>query len=288
MGLFDIFKKKECCICGNEVGLLGNRKLEDGNMCSKCTKKLSSWFEDRRSSTVQQIKEQLAYRAQNEEDLKGFNVSRVIGDYEKIHIEGVNGVPTRFFVTQFGETVEDNPDIIHFRDVVSCVMDLDVHDEELMQKDAEGNRVSYNPPRFQHHYNFIIRMEIQNNPYFDNIHFTVNSGVVTLESVGGLSGLGGAALSGLLKGAGVGTMGMQTESYAMSRERRRYNEYQMMCEKIIQVVEDGKRGAVEAPAAPAVQPPVAEAPVQSGPKFCPNCGAPADGGKFCQHCGSKL
>ena len=24
------------------------------------------------------------------------------------------------------------------------------------------------------------------------------------------------------------------------------------------------------------------------PKFCPNCGAPADGGKFCQHCGGKL
>ena len=30
------------------------------------------------------------------------------------------------------------------------------------------------------------------------------------------------------------------------------------------------------------------APVPAGPKFCPNCGAPADGGKFCQSCGSKL
>ena len=24
------------------------------------------------------------------------------------------------------------------------------------------------------------------------------------------------------------------------------------------------------------------------PKFCPNCGAPYEGGKFCQSCGSKL
>ena len=26
----------------------------------------------------------------------------------------------------------------------------------------------------------------------------------------------------------------------------------------------------------------------AAPKFCPNCGAPYEGGKFCQSCGSKL
>ena len=31
--------------------------------------------------------------------------------------------------------------------------------------------------------------------------------------------------------------------------------------------------------------PVQETPK---PKFCPNCGAPYEGGKFCQSCGSKL
>ena len=268
--------------------MFGYKKLEDGEICKDCVKLLSPWFEDRRHATVAQIKEQLAYRAQNEEELKNFHVSRVIGDYEKIHIEEVNGVPTRFYVTQFGESIEDNPDIISFQDVVSCVLDLDVHDEELKQKDAEGNRVSYNPPRYQHHYNFVIRMEIRNNPYFDDIHFTVNSGVVTLESVGSMSGIGGAALSGFLKGAGIGTMNMQAESHANSRERRRYSEYQMMCDKIIQAVEDGKRGQAAVSAvmeAPVVEQPVQEAPK---PKFCPNCGAPAEGGKFCQSCGSKL
>ena len=34
MGLFD---KKYCDICG----LLGNRKLEDGNLCKDCAKQLS-------------------------------------------------------------------------------------------------------------------------------------------------------------------------------------------------------------------------------------------------------
>ena len=30
MGLFD---KKICDICGEKIGLLGNRKLDDGNLC---------------------------------------------------------------------------------------------------------------------------------------------------------------------------------------------------------------------------------------------------------------
>ena len=350
MGLFDRFKKQDCEICGKEVGMFGYKKLEDGEICKDCVKLLSPWFEDRRHATVQQIKEQLAYREQNAQALKSFQVTRTYGDScGRIHIEEVNGVPTRFFVTTYGATIESNPDIISFQDVISCVTDIDVRDEEMKQKNSEGQMVSYNPPRFKHHHNFIIRMEIRNNPYFDDIHFTVNSGVVTLETVGGVGGgLGGAAMSGLLKGVGVSPRGMQTDSYKNSAERRRYEEYRMMCEKIEQAVEDGKRGA----AAPAAQtagvesilmligqihnapdlltaltiasevarqattlpdhdwervktlndmavadaklrlghlergnPPGQEAPK---PKFCPNCGAPADSGKFCQSCGSKL
>lgn len=59
MGLFD---KKYCDICGKKIGLLGNQKLEDGNLCKDCAKQLSPWFSDRRRSTVEDIKRQLAYR----------------------------------------------------------------------------------------------------------------------------------------------------------------------------------------------------------------------------------
>ena len=62
MGLFD---KKYCDICGEKIGLLGNRKLEDGNLCKDCARKLSPFFSERRSSTVEDIKRQLAYRAEN-------------------------------------------------------------------------------------------------------------------------------------------------------------------------------------------------------------------------------
>ena len=53
MGLFGkLFEKKSCDICGGDIGLLGNRKLEDGNLCKNCAAKLSPWFSERRSSTV--------------------------------------------------------------------------------------------------------------------------------------------------------------------------------------------------------------------------------------------
>lgn len=37
MGFFD---KKYCDVCGEKIGLLGNRKLEDGNLCKNCAAKL--------------------------------------------------------------------------------------------------------------------------------------------------------------------------------------------------------------------------------------------------------
>ncbi|MBR5125521.1 MAG: DUF4428 domain-containing protein [Oscillospiraceae bacterium] len=349
MGLFDIFKKKDCEICGKEVGMLGYKKLKDGEICKDCVKLLSPWFEDRRESTVEQIREQLAYREQNAKNLEGFTVSRTIGESGKIHIEEVNGVPTRFFVTRYNETIDSNPDIISFRDVISSVTDIHVRDEEMKQKDSEGKMVSYNPPRFKHHYDFRIKMEIRNNPYFDHISFTVNRSVVTIETVGGMGGIGGAAMTGFLRGAGLNantTMGIQNDSYKNSQERRRYEEYRMMCEKIQQAVEDGKRGTAAAQGstvdslltmisrikdapdllsattiaaevarqATTLSDPdwervktlnnaaVAEAKQRFGyqepgsapaqeapkPKFCPNCGAPYEGGKFCQSCGSRL
>ena len=245
MGLFDMFKKQDCEICGKEVGMFGYKKLEDGEICKDCVKLLSPWFEDRRHATVQQIKEQLVYREQNAKEHENFTISRKIGDEEFImYIEEVGGVPTRFFVTSRSDYKAENPDIISFKDVASCVTDIQVRDEEIKQRNAEGQMVSYRPPRYKHHHDFFIKMEIRNNPYFDDIKFRVNGSCITLETVGDVGGgFGGAALAGLLQGAGVSTAGVQTHSYRNSSENRRYEECRMICQKIEQAVEDGKRGA---------------------------------------------
>ena len=349
MGLFDIFKKQDCEICGKEVGMLGYKKLKDGEICKDCVKLLSPWFEDRKESTVAQIMAQIAYREQNAKEHENFTISRKIGDEEYyMYIEEVSGVPTRFFVTCRSDYKAENPDIISFKDVASCVTDIQVRDEEIKQKNAEGQMVSCNPRRFKHHHDFFIKMEIRNNPYFDDIKFRINGSCITLETVGDIGGgFGGAALAGLFQGVGLSTTGVQTHSYRNSSENRRYEECRMICERIEQAVEDGKRGASAVAQDPVqvlfakisnakmeeldallkegsdltwnrpdykeIQHKIAEAistranqlhmmrvnnqinaavtaapQTPTAPKFCPNCGAPYEGGKFCQSCGSKL
>ena len=115
MGLFGkLFEKKECSICGGEIGLLGNRKLEDGNLCKECAKKLSPWFDDRRHSTVDQIAEQLEYREANKEKVAAFCTTRVLGENTKVLLDEDAGV---FMVTSSRNYMEENPDIVAFSDV---------------------------------------------------------------------------------------------------------------------------------------------------------------------------
>ncbi len=37
-----LFSKKYCDVCGEKIGLLGNRKLEDGNLCKGVRQKALS------------------------------------------------------------------------------------------------------------------------------------------------------------------------------------------------------------------------------------------------------
>ena len=81
MGLFDnLFKKKNCDICGGEIGLLGNRKLEDGNLCKDCAARLSPWFDGRRHSTVEEIRKQLELREANKNEVQAFHINRIYGE----------------------------------------------------------------------------------------------------------------------------------------------------------------------------------------------------------------
>lgn len=79
MGFFDkMFEKKECAICGTELGLLGKTKINEGYLCKECAGKLSPYFHGYRSSTADDIREQLAYREANAERLASFNPTRTL------------------------------------------------------------------------------------------------------------------------------------------------------------------------------------------------------------------
>ena len=112
MGLFD---KKYCDICGEKVGLLGYRKLENGNLCKNCAKKLSPWFSDRRSSTVEEIKAQLAYREENRQKVAAFHTTRTLGTDTKVLLDEDAG---KFMVTRARDLQEANPDVLDFADAI--------------------------------------------------------------------------------------------------------------------------------------------------------------------------
>ncbi len=173
MGLFD---KKECDICGGSIGLLGNRKLEDGNMCKDCAKLLSPLFDDRRNSTLEEINAQLAYRKQNEEILKSFSPTRSVGKDNEIKVDERNGT----FIYCTRDNWRDlNPDVISISQVMSCNMDVR-EDQEEIYRPGDG-RESYNPRRYKTTYEVWIDIQI-NSPWFDDIKYKLNDTFDDIEN----------------------------------------------------------------------------------------------------------
>ena len=164
MGLFE---KKYCDICGEKIGLLGNRKLEDGNMCSKCAAKLSPFFTGRKKSTLDEIKAQLAYREQNRQNLNYFNATRVLGNNTKVYIDDTQA---KFVISRKSDYRSENADIIEIAHVISARYEVEEHKSEIYRENNEGRRESYNPPRYDCEYEITIYITV-NSPYFSDIQF---------------------------------------------------------------------------------------------------------------------
>ena len=168
MGLFGkMFDKKVCDICGGDIGLLGNRKLTDGNLCKDCAKKLSPWMTDRRQSTVEEIRQHLAYREMNQRLLASIHPTTVLGGNTKVYIDEPAG---KFFVTRSSNWRDQNPDIIAFSQVIDVQTTVTEHRTEQYHRDREGRNVPFNPPRYRFTYEFDTKLLID-SPYFNEIAF---------------------------------------------------------------------------------------------------------------------
>ena len=293
MGLFDAFKKKECSICGGEIGLLGNRKLEDGNMCKSCAAKLSPWFSERRNSTVEEIKAQLAYREANREKVAAFRTTRTLGETVKVLLDEDAG---KFMVTSARDLAEANPDVLDFADVTGCTLDIDEDRTEIQYKDAEGNRKSFTPKRYAYSYDFTIVIHV-NNPYFNEIRFQLNRSKVDndeetlLDSPNAMprtrtparpmpgGARPGAMRPGMAPRAPMG--GVRTSNADEVRASVEYRQYEEMGNEIrdalLQVRQEVRANAA-----------AAAAPRQA--VTCPWCGATTtpDASGCCEYCGGSV
>lgn len=282
MGLFD---KKFCDICGEKIGLLGNRKLEDGNLCKDCAKKLSPFFDERRHSTVDQIRQQLEYREQNKQVLAGFSSTRCFGEGKKIYLDQRNGT---FVVSRLspGNWSEENPDVIQLSQISSINLDIDEDKDEIYTQGKDGQRVSYTPPRYKYYYNFDIKF-IVNHPYFDD--FTVRINDSRVEGMGTMEynrcqQMAMEVINTLLPGQAMPNMGMPMNNGYNQPMNNGYG--QQMNQGYAQPMNNGYNQQMNQGYN---QQPQYGQPVQPQVQGqCPFCGAPLTGSAFCTNCGAKL
>ena len=252
MGIFSkLFEKKECSVCGGEIGLLGNRKLEDGNLCKKCAAKLSPLFSGRRNATVDEIKAQLAYREENREKLASFNPTKTFGSHKKIYIDEAAGT---FIITGSSNWRDANPDIIAISQVTACNIDIRENKDEIYRETDDGKSESYDPPRYEYIYDFTAEILV-NSPWFNSIEFELSDG-----------------------------------DAPDSRYTEKYHKYEEQLHELQDLLTGKKPEQPSEPAAAVdtqpESPAVAESAEPDGKWVCAACGAD-NTGNFCESCGTK-
>lgn len=166
MGLFD---KKYCGACGNQIKFLGGRKVDDGLICKDCNNKLSPYFTGRRKTSLNDIKEQLAYRENNAKELLSFNATAVAGKGPKVYVDGNKG---KFIISRTSDYIKENCDIIDLSSIIAFNTKIDEDKEEIFDVNEEGKNIPYKPPKYEYEYDFKVEMTL-NHPYIDEISFSL-------------------------------------------------------------------------------------------------------------------
>ena len=267
-----LFSKKNCSVCGGDIGLFGNTKLSDGNLCKNCAGKLSPFFRAGKSVSVEQIEEQLAYREENQTAVAAFNITRTLGKETKIHIDED---AAKFVVTKAKSLQNANPDVMDISDVTNVMIDISENRTELTTTDKEGNTVHMNPPHYKYKYDFDVVINV-NNPYFNEIRFDLGS--VTTE------GNRTSDVSHVRPGHRDTAAGVQTETKPDPMKNVEYKELKNLGEEIKEVLMSARSDARKEVKAEAVK------VAAKHPVTCHCCGATTlpDAKNCCEYCGTYV
>ena len=189
-----LFSKKNCCICGEKVGLLGGLKLKDWDLCKECKKKLSPFFDDGKGSTVDDIKKQIESRDENFKQLDNLEINKIYGEFGVILIDETN---KKFVAVKdtsdslFGsakavnsiEDVKDkNPDIIDFKDIEDVEIKIIETSREEKQT-LNGEQVSYDPKHYTYMISFDVVIKV-NHPYIKVMRISLKQGTIQIYNEG--------------------------------------------------------------------------------------------------------
>lgn len=285
MGLFD---KKYCDVCGDKIGLLGNRKLEDGNLCKNCAAKLSPWFSGRRHSTLEDIKSQLADREANQAKVAAFRPTKTFGEGSmKLFIDEA---ARNFTVCYESNLKNGNPDILPLSAITECFTENEEHRSELKTKDKEGKMVSYNPPRYEYSYDFNCTIKV-NHPYIDDMDFQINGNSLKKEATG-------ASLMFSRKMTEYNNLCNEIVNYLLNSEQN-VPTYERVTSAVASanaaMAESTSFGVPNGPGeiydanntdTSFIAQPSGNAGSLGGEWECPACFGKNSGGKFCEYCGT--
>ncbi|MBP5153663.1 MAG: DUF4428 domain-containing protein [Lachnospiraceae bacterium] len=258
MGLFD---KKFCAICGEQIPFisLGSLKLEDGHLCKKCHAKLSPYYSGKRATT-EQIREHLAYRAENEAAVAAFEPTREFGDSKTVYLDEKTN---RFAVSSSKKWRETNPDLVDCGQITDCEFEITEKKEAVTTKDEEGNEVPVEPAQVEYFNDFNLTISLD-HPFISSFKIKLNAATVKDTQLADALPEGYRLYNDIYQhyeemGNEARTLLMKCRALALGLEP-----------------EEEKPEEPETPAAPAMI-------------TCPFCGAlttPVDG--KCEYCGSQL
>ena len=289
MGLFD---KKYCDVCGEKIGLFGNNKLEDANLCDKCAKKLSPWFNARRHATLEEIKQQLEFRERNRKDVEAFHTTLTFGrDSVRLMVDEDN---RKFMVCN--PKKEDNPDVVDLSAVTGVDLDVDEDKyEQTYHDDAKDQYVSYNPPRYEYSYNFDLTIHV-NHPYFDSMKFRLNDYAVQTgtRSINDATGFtsdpvnSAASAVGSFLGALAGGMAAAQQAQPGQPGAARQTVWNMEYQQYLDMAEQIKTTLMSA--RNAIRQEAAAAAAPKTKMICPFCKATMipDANGCCEYCGAAI
>ena len=191
MGLFGkLFSKEACIVCGNEVGSLKRKRLADGIICKDCARKLSPWFDAYKQSSAEQIKGQLAARAQDHQRLRaGFTITGSYGEQDAIVVDAsrrlfcVLADAGRRGFGSVDDVLAHNPDVFTFDQLEGIDIDTAGISHREVKHSVDGEQVSYSPRRYEYPCNVTVNLRVD-SPYVHSMAVRLNPSTINIQTEG--------------------------------------------------------------------------------------------------------